>query len=102
MKKTLTIGMMTIMMVLGTTTGFGKTTNHGRPVNNPKAEVVVINNGHGHMHNKMMDKCCHREHRHILDRYHHNCRICRIPLDRFGRPLPPPPAPVHGHNHIHR
>lgn len=119
MKKTMTIGMMTIMMVLGTTTMFGKTNNNGhRPVNNPQ-RMEMVNHTPGH--DKMMDKCCHnehrhmhhvrkhrhmhhvRKHRHILDTYHMDCKVCHIKLDRFGRPLPPPtPVHVHGHNHMHK
>lgn len=51
MKKQMTIGMMTIMMVLGTTTVNGK--NHNQPRNeHNRHEVRVANN-----HKSHMDKC---------------------------------------------
>ena len=80
-------GMMVIgMMILGTTTVFGKTntTVHNDRHNNIRTEVVVINN-----HGRGMDRMAAHRHmdrlmiKHILDRRHMfnrygECNVCHM------------------------
>lgn len=100
MKTFKTICTMVIGMMMVSTTSFGKTLNHGpRPVSHPQQTVVIVKDNHCH-HDRMTrhNVCCN--HRHVLDRRHHNCRICRIPLDCYGRPLPT--HVVRPSRHMHR